>query len=361
MPNDIHHPFSPSRLERFALCPGAHHLCLNIPETSSPEAQEGRLLHKAAEEGKDGETYKTLTADQQMLVDDCLRIVDLYAPFGSGKVSREVELSMVDEAFNVLTSGTADLIVEHSDHVVVADWKMGRIPVTNAHENIQLRAYAAMAAKTFSAASVKVIVHQPRIKKTTEAVFDSSDFDFIVEQVKGIVKACETGTMLCYGEIQCRYCTGKAVCPEYQRNQAANTTELAKYERASAITNPELLGDLLNKWKAVEKFGESLEHHAKKLLMGDVAIPGWELKSTRGKRVAKEPQKIFEKVSGVVDQAEFLGCVSLSLTELDDVYARNAKAKLGVTLKDAKKQLAEIIADDVERKGDGVQLVRKDY
>lgn len=102
----LHHPFSPSKMERLSLCPGSFNMCAGIHETSRPEADEGTMLHKAVETGSD----EGLNAEQIQAVEFCREIVHQYEGF-SGKVLHEVEMPLIDGDMNVVTSGTADVVI----------------------------------------------------------------------------------------------------------------------------------------------------------------------------------------------------------------------------------------------------------
>jgi len=320
-----------------------------LPETTSPEAEEGTMLHKAVASGD----ITGLTAEQMIIVEDCRAMIaksELY------QIRLEHEMSLLND-FDIITTGTADAIIIDNSYKLgkVFDWKMGRIPVAAAKDNIQVKTYAKMAADEFGLETIICVVHQPRIHNTSEAVFVKDELEGVTSEVLQIIDETRNGTQLRFGE-QCRYCAAKPFCVEYQREQQGTMSALAVIEHASSITDPAAISEMLTKGKRVKRFIENLEHHAREMLMANQPIPGWELRTRRGGRVADDAQAIFSAVQDIVSIAEFLKIVNPSLPKLDDIYSRLRKAKDGTPLKTCKKELAEKINAFVTRKPDSIIL-----
>ena len=91
---------------------------------------------------------------------------------------------------NVLTYGTADLILQADDALYLVDYKFGKMRVDEPTENLQLRAYAAAALQKYKNYEVcKYIIIQP--KQTYKwGHLDKAQIGTVVDEVKNIINEC---------------------------------------------------------------------------------------------------------------------------------------------------------------------------
>lgn len=346
-----HHEFSPSKLEQYYLCPGSKSLSEGLPDDVSEEAKIGTRLHEAVQQTRlDG-----LDAEQEKWVTMCLELLKKLG----GSWEQEVQLYMVDDNFDVTCSGTVDALRYNNKELTIIDWKFGRNPVTKASENLQLRAYAYMALQRFEAKKFTVILFQPPLGVYDSHTYTAEELSSFPIGFNTIKDRCQNGMELHPSEKACRYCKAMSICPAYSKFVGAEINALAKVEHIHDLP-AEKVGEWLSKWKLIKKAGDAIEHRAKELLLQNVKIPGWTLKTRVGNRVAVDPQGIYNVVQNVVSLDKFMQCVDVSLSKLDDIYTTEKKAKDGTPKTKGKKELAELIAPFVERKPDQLMLVKEE-
>lgn len=346
-----HHPIGPSSLERASFCPGSVVLSEGISDTPSTDADEGTMLHERVASGvMDG-----LTQEQVALVELCREQLERFAPLD--KWQFEATLSLYDDNFEVLTFGTVDALLEEDDRCIIFDWKFGRVPVTQANENLQLQSYSACAIQSTGKAQCIAHIFQPRIKALTDGVFGVDVVEYIKNMIIGIKEANRNGIVLHYHERACKYCRARLNnCPEYNRNVCALVTT-----HTSDITDPLAVSRLLDVAKQAKKWAANIEHRAKYMIQFDkVPVPGWEIRAKAGSREITNAQAIYEAVvgAGTLTHEEFMALVTMKIGALENVYAAKCKAKDNTPLAKAKRDLNELIADAVERKPDSFVLYK---
>lgn len=205
---------SPSKLEGASTCP-----CYEREDTGPNEAAaEGTLLHRALET----EDLSGLeTEEQRHLVEMVLDYIEsVKAGYGPDvKVYKEVRLPAVDR--NNLPAGIVDIIIASPTKVSVADAKFGRVLVTTAEDNLQLRVYCA---KVFSqwipkyAPGVKEITGHlisPRLNDISTATFTRK----IIKEMKAEIKRIEGAVVAPFktpnpsNPSLCSMCSQASVCP----------------------------------------------------------------------------------------------------------------------------------------------------
>lgn len=345
-----HHPYGPSSLARAVQCPGSVVLCADAPDAGGDDANEGTYLHSlvAGQEPVGG-----MTAEQAELVKACLEEMSRYdAPCG---ILGEQRMALLDEDFNELSFGTADALIHRPDDIVIIDWKFGRLPVTAAGDNWQMKSYAAMALQASSKERCQVVIFQPRLRQRTDGVFGVEVIEEVQEKI-ATLKACnENGLMLRYSESGCSYCSAKAECPEY--NRRANAIIMHSTKNVEA---PQVMANWLDMADVAKKRAEAIRFRATQMMKIDhIEIPGWGLFSKQGKRTIEKAQEAYQRLAPVIGHEAFMAAVKLDIATLEDSYARKRKEADGITLVAARKELAEVLDGVMERSGDTVELRRK--
>lgn len=344
-----HHKFSPSKLEQYRLCPGSCELSAGLPDEITEDAQFGTQCHEAIKSGK----IENLNTEQVGYVEKCNEFLKKLG----GSWELEVQLSYVDDNFEEVLSGTADAVRYNERKLTLVDWKFGRNPVTKCSENLQLMAYAYMASQKFETDEIGVIIFQPTLNVIDSYIYKPDELNHFPELFSEIKRNCENGLQLIPSEKACRYCKAKNICPAYKKFIEKNINALTLVEHAHELP-AEKIGEWLDKWKMIKTFGDRLEHRAKEMLLQNIQIPGWGLKTRAGSRTVTNPQGVFEKVSDIIDVNEFMNCVDISLSKLEDIYATKMKEKENMPKTKAKKELTEKIAEFVERKQDQIILTK---
>lgn len=330
----------PSNLFRYEKCPG----WWRVPPApsaggDSPEAAEGRLLHQvmaALVEGRDdGPVPET---DEQAAncawaleqVADIIRRPDLVC------TEQEMEWPALD------MRGTADLVYLAGGDLHVVDWKFGRAEVDEAADNLQLAAYACMAALKWPGRNA-VVAHviQPRLGRHDEFRFGHVHLTVARTQILNLkARAEKPDAPLCPGDPQCNWCPGKANCPALATSAAlaTRTPETA----ILAATGPEL-AQYADIARLARKWADAIDAEAKRRLVAGEAVPGYGLQ-TRKTRKLEGIGEAFRRLG--IPAPSFLECCSASLPKLEAAYKTEHETTAAQAKADVAAKLCDLIAEE---------------
>lgn len=374
-----HHEFSPSKLRQFELCPYAYTLTKGLPDVPSEASDEGVMLHAAMQEviGTGVCKFTELDDEQNEALHFCVNVLNgersnLIALHNGGvglRTMAEVPMRLFSAdgmVPSLLTEGTADCVVCDADgNGVVIDWKFGRGEVDAACDNLQLAAYMAMAEQQFALRTVRGVICQPRLHKTSDVYIDDapSFARAIADTVAGIIRACKAeGAKPCPGEEQCKYCRGKVNCPALKA-AVRETADLA--ERVDAaylpadITDNEL-GELYARSLVAEQFCKAIKDELQfRIKQAGQPVGGWAIRETSGGYELPPADKLFEIVNGVLTAREFCGICKTTMNALQDAFARKAQAIGAVpSVKAGKKMLQDLLKEELTPKPPRVSIVK---
>lgn len=336
MPEE-HAKYSPSSLAYREICPG-----FSNREDSGIAAEEGTKLHKAVEIGKLDE----LTEEQRQCAEMCLRFVaDEESSFKPERVLKEHKVSICGG----LTFGTADRIAISGNRALLIDYKFGRNSVPDAEINPQMQAYAVGIFEEFPVIDeVKVFILIPRRDEVSSAVYHRRDLDRLRLRVQTIIARCEVPEPELRPTNHCLYCSVQGTCPALHRHAliiAAGYEDELKLPdefHPSRITDPATMSRALTVARVMEKWCESVKHHALQMRIDGTEIPGYELRTRAGNRKITDPLAAWAAVRDRMTPDQFIGCTEVSLSKLETTFAeiapRGAKSK-------AKQEICEALAD----------------
>lgn len=236
-----HSLFSASASERWIACPGAIHMCKDIPEHRSAASDEGSALHVAAEhclrhseDPVEGKVFggMALSAEHVGLVQVYLDYVRRLS--GRRLIEQKINYATALGLTHDLAFGTCDLVLLDGTHMHVIDAKFGRGPVS-AFQNKQMTLYAAGFAHAFESCGrvIKTIdlhIVQPRVSK------DPQPFAISRAQLTHSVRNIRERALLAFdamqtanelppsewssrylrrGDRQCRWCPARGICPAW--------------------------------------------------------------------------------------------------------------------------------------------------
>ena len=336
---ESHHDFSPSSLPRRELCAGSWMAEKYLQEESSEVALEGSLLH--AEIAKNLQTSidtihvenNALNYEQAEVVNDCVNFGrELIKPFDKFFVEEKLSCDLFD--------GTPDLyaIMNNGSRAVLCEWKMGRIGVDDAIDNIQVAAQAYLLHYNYHPQEVAVYINQPRIHKVSDYVF--KEFGIIREYIVEIIRRCkEPNAPRVVGNKQCQYCKARGNferCPE-SCNQVFEIAKLADtIDSKLAIAKDEQLVELFNACKLVaNNIKIKTEERIRAVIKEKGSCGNLTLITTKGNREVNNIPLLFQEIQDVLTQEEFLSMCKIPVGEPQDVFSRKAKEKnLAKTLKE---------------------------
>lgn len=303
-----HAQLSPSSAVRWMSCPGSVALCKDLPDTSSPHADEGTAAHFLASEclegGQDaitrvgatilvsrkrvewltegweagkGATAFVVDADMALAVQDYLNYVrDLVRTTG-GTLLVEQRLSIADITGEPDAYGTSDVVILADTELIIVDLKYGRGVAVVADDNPQLQIYALAALREYGLAAdfetVRMVIHQPRLGSVSEWVQTTDQMeDFAEEVAEAGYFTRHDDAMLNPTEKGCKWCKAKATCPALRAEVMALLEEVAP-----AVAPVDLLAQAMDKVGMVEAWCKAIRAELESKLLAGVPVQGWKL------------------------------------------------------------------------------------
>jgi len=343
-----------------ARCRGAWNLICELraagkiaPETDSPAAQSGTRIHESRAAGEERHEQIMLDYSEKKTAQLLTQIEeDLVAGVFSGEepvlIGREERLWMRN-GITPLSSGRYDYAYRDEDWtlVLIVDDKTGRVEVSEAADNDQLRELAALAylnfprtVERFDVAIVQPwITHEPSI-----ATFDRFEAELAVRLLRlNLLQISDPEAVRTPGK-HCGYCPAIAHCEE-NRLYTGRTTKLSERIKAGELDLP--LGErgkkFLDSVLVAERICSEIKALYKTALENDSdAVPGYYLKEGRRIRELVEPKMAFERLGLSLDQ--FLACGSFSLPALEEALA----LACGLSPKEGEKELAKLAGDLIQ-------------
>jgi hypothetical protein len=341
-----HHEFSPSKLEQFRLCPGSYQMQKGLPDTTSPAAEEGTLLHAAVANN----STEGLNSEQTTAVESCLNYLDSITCDGDD-VFPEIGIKLFHlDTNDLLTEGTADVIkVSRRGELDVIDWKFGYTPVNNVSNNIQLATYAAGAMLKFGFNKCNAHVFQPRIKRFSTYTF--TDFNAIVRNVQNIIKNAQSYKIVLNAtDDSCRYCKARLNCPAFRMKYQKLAASSTKYD----LNNPNILEELYEVSRDVKTFINEIENKMKQTIEEQGSCGKYVFDIKDGAREIKNLNRLYSVVKDYLTPQEFNDTCKVTLGKLESALAEKfiaAEAILGnkLTKTDAKKKCYDMLSELVSR------------
>lgn len=328
----------------YAKCHGKWQLERGIPSTSSEAAEEGNRVHQWNFDedsikltGEELELAKQCKAQREALLAEAMPGLDE----NPARIIKERRLWYRGNRF----SGKADFIALRDGRGFLLDYKCGRIPVTPASENEQLRWYLALMDHCFKIDECFVAIVQPRCGAPTSHLYTKAEIKKHRNRVVGVLRKIEApNPKLRPGPEQCRYCKAKAICPALEKKQEA----LATVNDVQQLT-PVQLGSLLDILPVIEDRCKIIRTRAREMLKEDEgALPGWRLKPASIRRSidrTTDAMKLLADADLLTPDA-YLDACKVSLTKLQRAVAE--ENHLGPT--DARKLVNQTLFDIIEEK-----------
>jgi hypothetical protein len=338
-----HAEHSPSSLALKEVCPG-----YRSDSTPSVASEEGTRCHLALETGNDD----GLDDEQLQVVGMCREYTgQLEAEVcGEGERSLVIHREERVEICGGLTFGTLDylLINPRLCRADLVDFKFGRNPVSDAEDNPQIQAYVLGVFENLPGLeSIKAHILLPRRDEVSTASYTRADMPRLRLRIETIIARASLPEPELRPTDGCLYCRKKATCAALHNHAlklaSGYSDELVLPEevRPSHITDPSVMARALQVARVMEKWCESVRHHALKMRLSGVEIPRHELRTRSGNRKINDALAAWGVVRDRVEPDRFIACCDVSLTKLEDAVAANAPR--GGTAK-AKHELCESLA-----------------
>jgi CRISPR/Cas system-associated exonuclease Cas4 (RecB family) len=336
-----HHTFSPSKLDQLRICPGSYKMQVGIPEQPASEyAEEGRMLHECVATG----STEGISETQEELVQSCWDFLNGIRQ-EDDEVIHEQKIEISSENGEVLTFGTADVIIKHkSGEVSVIDWKFGYTPVKHPAENAQLATYSAAAMEFSGASECTGYIYQPRLRYT--AKFRFTNRPAIVKNIEHIIRqATGEKLILCANDESCRYCKARLGCPAFRE----------KYQRIMAIENSDLESEetlvrLYEDTKVLKPFIAQIEDAVKQMIESVGKCGNYIFKESYGSRKIPDINSLYDRLKDLLTPREFNEICSVSIGKLEALAtSKIVAASENMPKAEAKRLFADMVADLIVR------------
>lgn len=298
-----HAVLSASSAYRWMNCTPSAIYTKDIPDKSSPFAEEGTKAHALAEErlrhfirtGEDLIQPKNQSdADTDMWVNVSTYVQNCISLFNERKAISEDTTMFIEQKIDFSRwvpggFGTADCVILSGDEMFVRDLKYGKGVPVSAIDNPQARCYGLGALNAFGdlyeISTVHNQIDQVRLDGgQSEEVLSTEDLlRWASEVLAPAAKLAAEGK----GEFKpgewCRFCKAGATCPK--RAEAGNAV-IAQSETSHEISQltDEQISRILTVKSEVEKWMDSIEHYAIERAQEGNPIPGWKLVEGRSVR-----------------------------------------------------------------------------
>jgi len=238
--------------------------------------------------------------------------------------NREVEvgLMLLDEDWQELTFGTADVVSmtprATGDMLVVVDYKSGSIK----EYRPQLHMYARMAMQRHGVnrCECHILYGMDRHDETFRVNYNETNY------IISIIKQIDTNQL---GEKKanefCQYCKNQPTCPQTQAI-VTSVTKAENYDITDIVdwkienASPDKLGQMYLALSWIECFADRVKSQIKQKAQDGTEIPGFK-RVTTTKRSIKDLPAAFT-VSGLSSE-DFLNCCSISVTKLQKKLGRD--------------------------------------
>ena len=327
-----HALFSASGSNIWLKCPPSLSLTVNIPDTTSPAAQEGTKMHDLAHDVLLGKK----TTDNGYIE----TYVDYVKALGGKQYyEQKVDYSHVVD-YHEPSFGTSDAIVHDGNTLHIVDYKYGTGVRVFAEENSQMMLYAIGALKSLKFKKVPKIIKlhivQPRLDHIDiwqTNIRELSEFSDTVTKASQEAFADNDIVKFNPGESQCKWCKAKGVCPALNKKYKdmfgnVKTTALTTAEQATVLDSIPL----------VELFIKGVRESVIAKIKKGEKVSGYTLQAGRSIRhwTARAEEALIEelgeeeaftkKLKGITEVEKQLGKVKLQ--ELDITVKRPSALKL---------------------------------
>jgi hypothetical protein len=321
--------------------------CPKFAGTGGEFAEAGTARHNALSEFMRDDSrllLDELEEEQRDAVIWAAEYIRMVAPMADHPIDFERTLSFTAPDFTE-QPGTPDVVCHN--HIFDLKWRWRDYTA-------QMAAYALM---LIDKGHAEVKCHLLFGENQTKQIltFDRTSALAVIEPIYAQVSDTGSQPKPCD---YCGWCSRSATCPALTKQANAIAAgredwELEQYH-ASKIDDPAEMAKALRLARAVIKWAEAIEHHAKEMAVKQgLTLPGFETKTRRGNRYIPSVIEAFP-LSGL-PQPEFLAACSVSFTDLVERYAAFHSTPKAASERELERKLGSALT----RKNSSISLVEK--
>lgn len=257
-----------------------------------------------------GLTFHEIKVEEEHL-DRFIPYVELVKSLG-GEQFYEVRVTLDEE----LVWGTADAVVVYCKkgiwRMAVVDLKTGSGVAVDAFENYQLLVYAIGAFKQFDMLYpikyIDMVISQPVLRETPSVwTLDNLEIEeYHNEILKAMARVAEFPNTYTPGEVQCRWCRGRALCPALE----------AEVTKAKEMDLTEMTGanmqDALDLVPLVKAWLDGVDNFSKDFMLEGNEVPGYKVVGGRRSRGWEDQDKVIRYLKARVPKFQH-NCYNMKL------------------------------------------------
>jgi len=368
MPKIQQHPVRPSNAQQAFFCPPSVWRELDMPDAPSEAAERGTRIHRAIVARQDclwwdGAGVYALEEDAPAVIqcqDFVREILGRCPAKPEMHWERSIPIRALDGERIFERDCTPDLVILWPDLAVIIDWKTGWAePSWPAAEDWQLMAYAVAAHNHYKVDRVEWYRYHPMLKLGSRATAGSivGQWEFFENALRQLVRMSTPEAQAVPGEIQCKWCRAKAVCPEFREWAEPKDFPVGKYVRGLPVVRIAELLEYRERLGLLNRAMKSIEDQARAIFAAGGDVPGWGLKEGAQMRQIPDGRRAFLAIndSGVhLSIDDFWDAVRTSAPDCERVFAKAA----GLQGKPAKEAFAAALGDLLIVKRKAPTLVR---
>lgn len=283
-----HALLSPSSAARWCTCPGSVGLTKDMPNESSPYAEEGTRMHELAAKAIIArEPIPAQPGSPEELLNEYINFVIDESRGNVIMVERSVNIGRITGEAGAF--GTADAIIIKDDSLHVVDLKWGAGVPVDAEGNRQLLIYAMAALDELTGdtgiRSVRMTIVQPRVGDGRPRSWEIS-----IEELKAaraeIRKHAETALQMAAGIIDpvfcpskaaCQFCKARGCCKHFAASALSAAGIEPQFDSMEQPMTPSERGRLLDAVPTVEAWLKAFTDESLKLALDGALPDGYKL------------------------------------------------------------------------------------
>jgi len=337
----MHHPFSPSTLDRIEICPGSYHLCKGLADIETEDSKAGDKLHKVMVTND----RKGLSTDEEINIDKCNNYVaKVLEDLGitEYEVRDEKKLALIGNDFEVLTEGYPDRIIvpKIENFVLVFDWKFGMVKVDPS--TLQNKTYGLSACQYFDKDEAYCHIVQPAINNYGCMIYQKDDTS-IIEEVISIAKDIKNFKLV--PSDKCQYCKAK-IHDKCQAYKVLESKALTFPEKNITTATDEEITKLYEIGKSLEKKTKIVQQEIKLRIEKNGNCGNYYIKEKSGKKKVAHIGALQKSIENLISKKEMLDCSNVTIGKLEKVFIDNYK--LRIDPKATKVSIRKIFKDAIE-------------
>lgn len=294
--SDRSHAFlSASGAHRWLNCTASPRAEEDIPETSSPYAEEGTKAHEVAEslilrylarkqDGKEwGYVYSEDEEALRLYVDFVIQECEKpYKHISTVFVEKPIDFSAyVKEGF-----GTCDTVILRDNELIIIDLKFGKGLRVEAEDNPQLRLYALGAYEALSLVvdfqKITTVIIQPRLDHISVENLTPEELVQWGESIRPIAAEAYEGSGTRNPGSWCQFCKAAPVCSALAKVAFENARK--DFTQPDENMTMDEVRVFYEKLPMIKKWASALEDYVKKQAFNGNVLPGHKLVEGRSSR-----------------------------------------------------------------------------